>query len=142
MAKRILVVDDDADAGLLVSSLLEQAGYNVLQVYDGVHALVELNKRRFDVVIADYPIQSICGMELLNHIRTCGLTTPVILVSSILPNISAVERGLHPFAWLRKPYERSALVDLVSAASQVAAKSGKEDHSAAAARNDGWASQL
>lgn len=131
--KRVLLVEDDADAGLLLSTLLDQIGYNVLQVCDGMYALLELNKRRFDVVIADYPMPSICGMELLNHMRARGLKTPVILVSGMLANISSVDKGLHPFAWLRKPYEGSALLDLVSAASHIAARSGNEDPSAVAA---------
>ncbi|MGE3978190.1 MAG: response regulator [Nitrospira sp.] len=131
--KRVLVVEDDADAGLLLSTLLDQIGYNVLQVCDGTHALLELNKRRFDVVIADYSMPSICGMELLNPMRARGLKTPVILVSGMSANISSVDKGLRPFAWLRKPYEGSALLDLVSVASHIAARSGHEDPTAVAA---------
>lgn len=128
--KRVLLVDDDAGAGLLMSTLLEQIGYNTLQVYDGVHALEELSKRRFDVVIADYPMLSICGMELLNHIHARGLETSVILLSDMPTNIISIDKGLHPFAWLRKPYEGRALLDLVSSAAHVADKTGKEDPSA------------
>jgi DNA-binding NtrC family response regulator len=131
--KRVLVVEDDADAGLLLSTLLDQIGYNVLQVCDGMHALLELNKRRFDVVIADYPMLSICGMELLNHIHARGLETSVILLAEMPTKVMSIDKGLHPFAWLRKPYENHALLDLVSVASHIAARSGKEDLSAVAA---------
>lgn len=113
-----------------MAALLEQIGYNTLQVYDGVHALEELNKRRFDVVIADYPMLSICGMELLNHIHARGLETSVILLSEMPTNMMSIDKGLHPFAWLRQPYEGRELLDLVSSAAQVAGKTGKEDHSA------------
>jgi DNA-binding NtrC family response regulator len=123
--KRVLVVDDDARAGLLLSSLLEHANYNVLQVYHGLDALTELNKRRFDVVITDYSMASTQAMELMKRIRARGLETPVILVSDMQPNISPVDERLQPFVWLRKPYERRALLDLVSAATSVAAHSGK-----------------
>lgn len=127
--KRVLVVNHDVDAGLLVARLLDEIGYNVVQVYDGAHALVELNKRRFDVVIADYPMLSICGMELLNHIHSHGLETPVILLSGMVANMSPVDMGLSPFAWIRKPFEGNTLLDLVSSAAPVAARSGEKDHS-------------
>ncbi len=132
--KRVLLVNDDAHADLLLATLLDQTGYNVLQAYNGVHALLELNKRRFDVVIAAYPMSSISGMELLNHIRARGLTTRVILVSDMLPTISAVDKGLQPFAWLRKPYRRGVLLDLVSEAAHVVAQISEAEAAAAASR--------
>ncbi|MBX3332817.1 MAG: response regulator [Nitrospira sp.] len=121
--KRVLVVNDDADAGLVVSRVLDEIGYNVLQVDDGAHALIELNKRRFDVVIADYPMLSICGMELLNHIHAHRLETPIILLSGMVTNIPPVDMRVRPFAWIRKPFEDNTLIDLVSSAAPVAARS-------------------
>lgn len=120
---RVLVVDDDADAGLRISIPLDQNGYNVLHVYDGMHALVELHKRRFDVVIVNYPMPWIRGRELVHRIRAQGNETRVILVSGTLPYASIGDAGVRPFAWLHPPYTDSVLLELVCAATCATAQS-------------------
>jgi len=122
---RVLVVDDDADAGLRISIPLDQNGYNVLQVYDGAHALLELHKRRFDVVILSFPRSAGCGMELLRRMHAQGIETQVILMSSSLPHTSSGDAGVRPFAWLRTPYTGPLLLGLVRAATYAAPRSCK-----------------
>lgn len=127
---RILIVEKDPHAGVLLSTWLEQAGYNVLLVCHASNALTELNKRRFDMVLAGYPTPSIPMPALLNHIRARGLETPVILVSSMLPHASISDDVLQPFAWLHTPYTRSVLLRLVCAATYATAQSRKGNASA------------
>ena len=78
---RILVVDDDADARLLVRSLLEREDYEVLEAADGDKAL-DLLGRDPDVamVILDLDMPGIGGRELLNVIRGTVATAAVPVV--------------------------------------------------------------
>ncbi len=129
--KRILVVDDDEHAGSLMSMLFDRAGYNVLQVRDALDALLELKKRHFDVVVTDYAMPFMNGLELMKRIRARAPETPVILVSGMLPDISAADEDALPFACLRKPYERSLLLKLVHSATHVPSRTDRADLSVA-----------
>jgi CheY-like chemotaxis protein len=113
--KRILVVEDDADLALLMSTLLESSGYNVMAVSNGLDALRELSKRHFDVIVTDYLMPQLNGLELLKHVRTQYPETPVILVSGHSPeSINALDP--QPFARIRKPYENEILLNWVRSA--------------------------
>lgn len=125
--KRVLVADDDEDLGFLMSMTLEQAGYNVILVRDGLDALVELKKRRFDVVVTDYSMPAMNGVELMKHIRTAVPEIPVILVSCTLPDVSAIDEPIKPFACLRKPYDQSVFLNLVHLAIDWQKHHGRED---------------
>jgi type II secretory ATPase GspE/PulE/Tfp pilus assembly ATPase PilB-like protein/ActR/RegA family two-component response regulator len=67
---RALVVDDDADARLLVRNLLEGDGYLVEEANDG-HAALDILKAdpEYSLVILDLLMPGMNGRELLNHIR-------------------------------------------------------------------------
>lgn len=114
--KRVLVVDDDKSVRSLMVLQLEEAGYNVFQAGDGLDALSALTKRSFDVVVADYSMPIMNGLELLKRIRLLHPETPVILVSGDLQAVFQVGMGMQPFAWLRKPYERSVFLALIRSA--------------------------
>jgi DNA-binding NtrC family response regulator len=130
--KRVLVVDDDEGVGSLTSMLLEHAGYNVLRVYDAIDALVELKRRHFDVVVSDYSMPILNGLELLERIHAHAPETPVILMSGLLPDIVAGDEGVQPFACLRKPYERNVFLKLVRSATHLPSRTDMPDVSAAA----------
>ena len=114
--KRALVVDDDDDARLLLSMLLDHAGYNVVPACDGLAALNELNKRHFDIVITDYSMPLLNGGQLVRHIRALQPGLPVILLSGYLPDEER-ESDCQPFAFVRKPYDNGHLLDLIQSAS-------------------------
>ena len=49
----IMIVEDDANQRKLMSSALEQYGYNVFQACDGIDALDQLDKKHVDLIILD-----------------------------------------------------------------------------------------
>src|SRR5260221_8378709 len=69
MASRILVVDDEPDVGRGWARALKIAGHDVLLGQNAASAL-ELSKANpLDLVILDYMMPSMSGVELLNEIR-------------------------------------------------------------------------
>jgi CheY-like chemotaxis protein len=124
--KRVLVVDDDMSAGLLMCELLQHEGYNVVAVSNGLHALCELSKRHFDVVVTDYVMPLLNGLELLKQINALYSDTPVILVSANLPEQAAAQIDSQPFACIRKPYWNETLLELVRSAVQAPAKTKRD----------------
>jgi DNA-binding NtrC family response regulator len=111
--KRVLVVEDNDAGRNMLSVLLVQARYNVHLVSDGQEALIEMKRRHFDVVITDYRMPRLDGMEFLSLCRIEWPDTPVVMVSGDHPDMSeaAVRQGA--YAWLHKPYEPAILVEIV-----------------------------
>lgn len=116
--KRVLVVDDDEDSRFLLSSLLDEWGYNVQPATDGLDALDELKKRHFDAVVTDYSMPGLNGIELLKRVHSRWPEIPVILVSGRFPDLSKEEASSYAYACLSKPYDHDRLVELVSSATR------------------------
>jgi len=67
---RILIVDDFANMRKIVKSLLKQLDYiNVEEADDGATAIEKLKKDRFDLVITDWNMPKVTGLELIKAIR-------------------------------------------------------------------------
>jgi two-component system chemotaxis response regulator CheY len=66
--KRILIVDDAASIRMLIQALLLDAGYKkVTQVEDGKYALQHLKKSHTDLIICDWNMPGMSGLELFNQ---------------------------------------------------------------------------
>jgi two-component system chemotaxis sensor kinase CheA len=83
---RVLIVDDSITTRTLEKSILEAAGYLVQTATDGVDALTQLSKGRFDLVLSDVQMPRMDGVELVGRIKADDLLhkIPVILVSSLV----------------------------------------------------------
>jgi response regulator RpfG family c-di-GMP phosphodiesterase/serine/threonine protein kinase len=67
--KRVLIVDDEASARLLVRSTLEHMGLVAGEAADATTALASLQKRRYDLVLLDLNLPDMDGYELCRRIR-------------------------------------------------------------------------
>lgn len=77
----ILLVDDNRDGVLARRSVLEELGYQVITACCGVDALTLHKERNPDLVITDYRMSPMDGLELIAHLRTQGCQKPIILLS-------------------------------------------------------------
>ncbi len=71
----ILIVDDSAAMRMMVVRALRQAGqggHDIVQAGDGVEALEEIGKAQPDLVLADWNMPNMTGMELLQQLRADG----------------------------------------------------------------------
>ena len=86
--KTILVVEDDRDIGeFLDLALTQETPYHALLVADGFQALRVVREIKPDLLILDYHLPNMDGIELYDHLHaTKGLEdTPAILLSANLP---------------------------------------------------------
>jgi len=67
--RRILVVDDNADAAQMVAMLLQMLGHEVAVEHDPLQALAAARERRFDACILDIGLPGMDGHELARQIR-------------------------------------------------------------------------
>ncbi len=83
-APRILVVEDDADVALLLTDILEAEGYVVESVYRGDEAELRLTKSVPDLVILDWMLPGVSGLEICRRLRAreSTRTLPVIFVTA------------------------------------------------------------
>jgi CheY-like chemotaxis protein len=78
---RILLVDDESSIRIVLSAVLEQAGYAVDVAEDGFAALRKIQQIKPDLVITDLRMPNMNGFELLFVIRTRFPGLPTIAIS-------------------------------------------------------------
>lgn len=78
---RILLVDDEPGIRVVLSAVLEQAGYSVDVAEDGFAALRKIQQRKPNLVITDLRMPNMNGFELLFEIRTRFPGLPTIAIS-------------------------------------------------------------
>ena len=115
--KRVLVAEDDNSVRALISIILSEAGYNVYEACDGLEAVGSLKKRRYDVLLTDYQMPKMDGLELLVLAQAMWPDLPVIVASSDALLTQTAHGLLAPaYAVLEKPFDRSELLDTVQSA--------------------------
>jgi len=78
----ILIVDDDQVSLSLLSKLVEQLDYNVILAEDGMKAFDIIRSETVDLVIADYEMPRVNGLELLSKVKAGFPRLPFILVTA------------------------------------------------------------
>ena len=78
----IMIVEDDSNQRKLMSAVLEQYGYNVVQAFDGIDALEQLDKKHIDLIILDIMMPRMDGFEFTETIRQSGSNTPILMVTA------------------------------------------------------------
>ena len=116
--KRVLVADDDESIRTLICSILSDAGYNVYEAGDGLEAMDSLKKRRYDVLLTDYHMPKMDGLELLDLTQAMWPDLPVIVATSDVLLTGQTTNGLldPAYAILEKPFDRAELLNMVRSA--------------------------
>ncbi|HDG1683702.1 TPA: response regulator transcription factor [Kluyvera ascorbata] len=113
--KRILIIEDDADAADVLSAYLARERYTVSVAGDGPSGL-EMNQRlKPDLILLDVMLPGINGTEVLAAVRRRG-NTPVIMVTAmgdIHDRIGALRYGADDY--VVKPYNPGEVVARVQA---------------------------
>jgi len=78
----ILIVDDDNVSLSLLCKLVEKLEYKVISAHDGKQAQEILQAQPVDLVIADYDMPEMDGLELLRHVKEAYPRMPFILVTA------------------------------------------------------------
>ena len=114
---KILVVDDFATMRKVIRNLLKQVGYeNIVEAEDGVTALRVLKSQKIDLVISDWNMPNMTGLELLKAVRADEelKATPFLMVTAeaLQDNvIAAVKAGVSNY--IVKPFTAEVLNDKI-----------------------------
>lgn len=78
----ILIIEDDAGIRTLEADLVEEVGYEVVCVGSGKEALAWLQAHQAMLMVMDYSLPDMTGIELLDHIDAAGIETPPFIVAT------------------------------------------------------------
>lgn len=79
---RILLVDDSPDNQILVSRILQGAGANVVSALNGMEALTETARAKFDVIVMDLQMPIMDGYQAAEALRQRGDKTPIVALTA------------------------------------------------------------
>jgi DNA-binding NtrC family response regulator len=88
---KIMVIDDEKIVGDMAKMTLEQEGYAVETFLSAAPALERLKEERFDVVVTDYKMKGIDGMEVLKIVKKLYPETVVIMITAFANLDAAIE---------------------------------------------------
>ena len=129
---KILVVEDDAAMGVLVQHGLEEGGYEVTLVTNGMDALIAIARDDFSAAAIDVMLPEMSGFEICRHLRKHGNPLPVLLLTArdtIEDRVLGLDSGaddylIKPFSFAEFSARIRALVRRESSAPKSSLKIG------------------
>ena len=111
----ILLVEDNERVRKAIQTLLKKSRYSVEVVADGESALDKLRHRYFDLVISDYKMARMNGIELLRQVKKSWPATEVVIITAfgtISKGVEAIKLGA--FDYITKPFDNQELLKIVA----------------------------
>lgn len=115
MAK-VLLVEDDHDLSDTLRDWLECIDYSVETAYSGPEALEKMGSARYDVVVLDWQLPDMLGVDVLKEYRAAGGKDKVLMLTGNRESGSR-EAGLSAGAddYLPKPFNLDQLMERLEA---------------------------
>lgn len=117
MSNRILIVEDEIDIGRLLHMQVQNMGYIAEQVSSGEEALALLNKRPYDLLILDWMLPGLSGVEIAQLVRKMNSMKSVgILMLTAKSAPEDIVEGLDSGAddYITKPFSTDVLKARIS----------------------------
>ena len=117
MMKKILIVDDEVNIGLLLSKFLTRNSFIVETATSGSSAMDFLSKQRFDLVLCDYRLEDTDGKDILIKIKEHYPKTGVIIITGYSDIKLAVELiKLGAYDYITKPLYPDEILNTINKA--------------------------
>jgi len=116
MTYRVLIVDDQREVSRLLKSALEtiEHGLEVYEAPSGEEAILESSRGKFDLLVADYRLPGITGIELMRKIKARHTQMKTILISGVTDAKSKAEvNKAGAEAFFAKPVPMADFLDAV-----------------------------
>lgn len=112
---RILIVDDDRDYAESMAELVEIEGYQAVLAYNGMDALKLFKQNNIDLILLDYKMPGLSGIDVLKEIKNYNSSVPVVIMSAFLDTDLlklAIQTGADEV--LDKPVNISKVTSIIS----------------------------
>jgi CheY-like chemotaxis protein len=108
--KAILFVDDHELLARVTCQILRRQGYHAEYAYSAYDALSKFASEKFDMLVTDYCMEGMNGLELAKLVRQKAPSLPVIMVTGL----AAAEESNEVDAWVGKQDMFPALLDTIN----------------------------
>lgn len=108
---KVLVVEDNAKLSSFLERALTEEGYTVEVVADGESALLQVAQGHYDLLVLDWMLPGVDGVEVCRSIRQRGVTIPVLMLTAraeVSERISGLDAGADDY--LAKPFDLGELL--------------------------------
>ena len=109
--KKILLLEDDLTLNETVAEYLEEEGFEVDGVDDGLEAMDKIYENSYDILLLDVKVPQMNGFDLLKEVRSREIATPAIFITSLnsIDDLSVgYESGCDDY--IRKPFALKELL--------------------------------
>ena len=111
---RILIVEDEAGIVQFLQQGLEEEGYEITSASDGLKGLELTQKENFDLIILDWMLPKMTGLNLCKALRLKNTVTPVIFLTakdSVQETIEGLKAGANDY--IKKPFSFDELLERI-----------------------------
>jgi len=115
--KKILIVDDEVNIGLLLSKFLNKHGYEVSTASTGAKAMEILKNEAHNLVLCDFRLEDADGKEMLQRIKTINPSTIVIIItgySDVKMAVDLIKGGAYDY--ITKPLYPDEILNTINKA--------------------------
>ena len=111
----VFVVDDEPMLLELAEAILKPIGYNVRTFRDPELALKEFPAARPEVIVTDYVMGRMSGMDLIRECRRLNPKQKIVLLSGTVDEQVFADAPVKPNHFMSKPYQIHELADCIRA---------------------------
>lgn len=111
---KILIVDDDVEYRENLKEILDNAGYSNDMAGSAKEAMEKLGDQQFDVILLDYMMPDIDGINALGEIKKISPNSKIIMITafaSIENAVTAIKKGASEY--ISKPFKIDALLLMI-----------------------------
>ncbi|MBL4678024.1 MAG: sigma-54-dependent Fis family transcriptional regulator [Mucilaginibacter sp.] len=115
--KKILIIDDEVNVGLLLSKFLTRNGFEVSTAANGSAGMECLKKEEYDLVLCDFRLEDTDGREMLKSIKSLYPKTGVIIItgySDIKMAVELIKMGAYDY--ITKPLYPDEILNTITKA--------------------------
>ena len=117
--ERILIVDDEENIRFILSELLKKAGYKTELAENGTEALQKIQSMKPEIILLDYKLPDLNGIEILKRIQNNEENFLVIMMTAFGDIKNAVtSMKLGAFDYLTKPFDNKEMLRTIASAAE------------------------
>ena len=114
--KRLIVVEDSDSVREAIVFALQKSGFDVKEATNGLEAIACLNEEKFDMVLTDYHMPEMNGLELIKWVRgkeQLKRMPVLVLTTESQRDIILLAKNAGATGWIHKPFEVEKLIQTI-----------------------------
>ena len=115
-AANILIVEDELKLARFIELELSAEGYAIMVAHDGLNALIMIRESNPDMILLDWMLPGMSGVEICRRLRSTGNKTPIIFLTArdeISDRVAGLDAGANDY--MVKPFSIEELLARIRA---------------------------